>query len=259
MAGLLRRIRDMEESATDTRMLRCKRMQQRIHHVVADVGASRIGDLRRNAGLGHGLDHRLDGKRREVGVGTIGGDTLCHRLVPVIVRDAGIGVVDADKLRRNLRTAACLADAEHEVRLDLVDCLVHCLGALAENDRDLDLRDGGTGNRVRKPADSLPGRVHGLATERLEARHKNLLHAFLLSPRRACRKAGSLFFPTVSLPRCSASYSATRQIMRMVWKASMMRAGTICFLMTPYSSSISRIATGTMLKLAAIGVMSVPQ
>lgn len=35
-------------------------------------------------------------------------------------------------------------------------------------------------------------------------------------------------------------------------------ATSTCFLMTPFLSFISRIATGTILKLAAIGVHSVP-
>lgn len=72
------------------------------------------------------------------------------------------------------------------------------------------------------------------------------------------RWAGESFSPAARSSRLLAAYRPKRIMMTICTTSMTMATGT-CFLMTPLLSFMSRMATGTMLKLAAMGVMSVPQ
>ena len=72
------------------------------------------------------------------------------------------------------------------------------------------------------------------------------------------RWVGESFSPAARSSRLLAAYRPKRIMMTICTTSMTMATGT-CFLMTPLLSFMSRMATGTMLKLAAMGVMSVPQ
>ena len=155
-------------------------MQDPVHQMVADIGSGGVGNARRDARSLNGFDHGLDWEGCKIRGSPIGGNRLIDGLVALVVRDPGVIDVDGDALRRQMEAAACLADAEHRVRLFPVNGGADGFNGLAENHRHRALYDLCPGNFIRNQGDGFLRGIDGLAAEGLKGCDQDF-HGLLLS------------------------------------------------------------------------------
>ena len=172
-AGLFRHlgrgVGDMDEPAADGREFLLYVVEDAVHHVVADISSGGVGKHRRITGLLDGLYHGFHRKIREISRISIGKNRLVDGLVPFVVWDSGIGDVDGNTFRGHAEPAACLADTDDDVGLFGYHFFMDLFNGFADDSRDLHLDDLSACDLIGQELYGFPGRVDGLAAERIEA------------------------------------------------------------------------------------------
>ena len=138
----------------------CKGMEHAVHHIVAHIGACRIGHGGFVStvcdGLGH-LHHRDGGK---IGGRAFGCYKFAPGLVACVVRNAGVTDVHRDPLRGHRLAAGSHSHTDHCIRTNFFGLLQRHGCTLAKYHRDLQLIKGVFPHHIRQRLHRLPGRVH---------------------------------------------------------------------------------------------------
>src|SRR6185437_7668960 len=214
-------------------------VHQRVENLVADIGARRLRNVRRDAGALQFQQCRLDGQGREECRGAAAQHRHVHWLRAGVVRNARVDHVDRHALQRNAVAPTGKAHRDRHVRL------VPAYRAPQGRQRSIELAgklrdhhamvfDGGAAER----AHGLPRRVDRFAAERRKAGQQH--GAFVLACNAVQKRKISRYI------RIKFTTSSSAPVFH-------------CARITSFWFGSSSRATGTMLKLAAIGVNSVPQ
>ena len=161
----------MDKAAPDGGEAVVDMIQQSIHQVVAHIGSCSVGHLSGNAFLSDGLHHGLDGQGGKIGVFPLGEYRLIHRLIALVIGDAGVPQIDGHPFGADGLPPSRLADAHHHIGPFLLHGLAHPFNGLAEHTGDDFLYHLGARNGFRQAFHDLLGRIDGLSAEGLKARH----------------------------------------------------------------------------------------
>src|SRR6185437_11155499 len=179
--GLLGQVWDVQEAASVVHLVRLGHIHGGVEDVVADEGAGAVRYRRRQTGLAHLGDARLDRQGREIGRRAFAHHRPVDRLLAVVVADARVLDVDRHPLEAELGAAARLPHAQHDVGLDLVDRRPQHNRRAGVGGRQL---DGVDRDPVHPPLQAAHGkdrRIDLVAAERIEPGDQ-CLHAHTLMP-----------------------------------------------------------------------------
>ena len=175
---LFRQVGDVDEAGGDGRFaLRGEVVQQAVEQVVADVGASRVGDTGRDALRLDVRDHFLDRQRCPVGDRAASDDGFINRLVAFVVGDTEVVDIDADAFHRDVRAAARLTDGNDGIGLHFFNRRLHGFQRLKTHHRDFPRDDFVAVDSFALQAFRHFQRgVDGFAVEGLEAGNQQFFH-----------------------------------------------------------------------------------
>ena len=158
----------MDEAAACIREFFLDVVKDSVHNMVADISACSVGEYRRITGIFDRLNHRFNRKIAEVSSIAVCEDHFIDRLVALVVRDSCVCYVDRNTLRSNTKTAACLANCDYDIRVDLDHFVVDLCNGFSNNCRDLYLDNFCACDLVLDNFNCFPCRVDGLAAERIK-------------------------------------------------------------------------------------------
>ena len=136
--------------------------------MVADISSCGIGEGRRITGISEFLNHRLHRKIGEISGISICKDRLIDGLVSFIIRDSCICYIDRNTLRSHAEPSAGLADADNDIRVELLHLFMDLRNGFSDYSRDLQLCDLCPGDLVFHGFYGFPCRIDRFSAEGVE-------------------------------------------------------------------------------------------
>ena len=136
--------------------------------MVADIGSCGVGEGRRITGVPDLLNHRLHRKIGEIGSISVCKDRLIDGLVSFVIRDSCICYIDRNTLRSHAEPSAGLADADDDIRVELLHFFMDFRNGFSDYGRDLQLCDRCPGDLVFHGFYGFPCRIDRFSAEGVE-------------------------------------------------------------------------------------------